>query len=68
MPTKGTRGRPEKGNDTFTVNYNFQSSTPIYFLITISPGVSPILPTSLPSPPLNYSPVTVIDLYCPLFV
>ena len=48
-------------NDTFTVNYNFQSSTPIYFPITISlpPGVSPILPPSLSSPPLNSSAITL---------
>ena len=48
-------------NNTFTVNYNFQSSTLIYFPITISPAVSPILPTSLPSLSLNSSPVTLIS-------
>ena len=48
-------------NNTFTVNYNFQSTTLIYFPITISHAVSPILPTSLPSLSLNSSPVTLIS-------
>ena len=48
-------------NNTFTVNCNFQSSTPIYFPITISPTpvFSPILPPSLRSPPRNSSPITL---------
>ena len=48
-------------NDTFTVNYNFQSSTPIllsYYHIT-TPAISPILPSSLSSPPLNSSAITL---------
>ena len=48
-------------NNTFTVNCNFHTSTPIYVPITISPTpvFSPIVPPSLPSRPRNSSPITL---------